>query len=141
MLVQYDELIPLSSKTKLCFLSQSTCDWLHFSTIVRMHLIKWFQKKNSQKFCWKSLICAMLFGQLKCCNHWDILFQADFNAKEGWFQEFIPASYSYSEIQLIKHSLSIIMELLTFYYFPDIFLRHWSSYLCTWSTFISFQFY
>lgn len=57
----------------------------------------------------------MLFGQLKCCNHWDILFQADFNAKEGWFQDFIPASYSYAGIQLIKHSLSIIMELLTFY--------------------------
>lgn len=59
----------------------------------------------------------MLFGQLKCCNHWDILFQADFNVKKGWFQEFIPASYSYSYsgIRLIKHSLSIIMELLTFY--------------------------
>lgn len=57
------------------------------------------------------------FWQLKCCNHWDILFQADFNVKKGWFQEFIPASYSYSYsgIRLIKHSLSIIMELLTFY--------------------------
>ena len=31
MLVEYNEL-PLSSKTKLCFLSQSTCDRLHFST-------------------------------------------------------------------------------------------------------------
>ena len=33
----------------------------------------------------------MLFGQLKCCDHWDILFQADFNAKKDDFKSsFLP---------------------------------------------------
>lgn len=43
------------------------------------------------------------------------LISSRFQRKKGWFQEFIPARYSYSGIWLIKHSLSIIMELLTFY--------------------------